>query len=71
MDPSTPSENLRLMPTPYLFEDIKKVSEKKERILPTLKECSPPWIWRVGMHALLLVVPITYLGNTIQRLGPR
>ncbi|KAG5659471.1 hypothetical protein KAF25_002030 [Fusarium avenaceum] len=61
MDPSTPYESLRLMQMPYPSEDVKKVSEKEEKPLPTLKECSPPWIWRVGVHAILLVVPITYL----------
>jgi hypothetical protein len=59
------------MPTPYPFEDVRKLSEKEKRTLPTLKECSSPWIWRVGVHAILLVVPVAYLGNTIQRLDPQ
>ncbi|KAH6954189.1 hypothetical protein DER45DRAFT_525100 [Fusarium avenaceum] len=71
MDPLTPSENLRLMQKPYPSEDVQKVPEKEERTLPTLKECSPPWIWRVGVHAILLVVPIAYLVllGVVGRLG--
>ena len=59
MDSSTSFENVGLMST----TNTKKKVDDENKSPPTLKECSPTWLWRVGVHLLLLVVPIAYLGK--------
>lgn len=65
---SSSSENVRLMSTTdgkkQVDDTTKQINdEEKPKPPPTLKECSPTWFWRVGVHLLLLVVPVAYLGK--------
>ncbi|RBR12017.1 uncharacterized protein FIESC28_08787 [Fusarium coffeatum] len=61
MKSSICTENIQLMPLASQAADTLKRSDDDRKPLPTLKECSPTWTWRVGVHLLLLVVPTSYL----------
>ncbi|KAI1072944.1 hypothetical protein LB507_008999, partial [Fusarium sp. FIESC RH6] len=58
--PASP-EKVRLMPIVSHSTDTRKQPDDENNNFSTLKECSPTWFWRVGVHALLVVVPTAYL----------
>ncbi|GKU10669.1 unnamed protein product [Fusarium langsethiae] len=58
------AEKSRLMGTSRVTEEA-GIDELRNSHL-TLEESSPPWIFRVGKHGLLIVVPIIYVGQNLQ-----